>query len=441
MSQSDLNELQLQSDSTSLTENVEDAKTHDINPYHESFKETLETASTSAKNRYPELLNAPKRKVAILLAYCGKNYYGLQCNRGDRELPTIEGKLFEALGKAKVVPEICVEKPTQMKYASASRTDKGVSTCGQVVSVKLRYNDKTADLINEQLPSDIRVMDIRRVTQGFHAKLKACGRTYSYTTPTFVFADVNKNNKKDYRINKETKETITKIMAKYKGTHSFHNFTSGKLMSDPSAKRYIINFWLEEPFIYKDMEFITLKITGQSFVMHQIRKMIGLLISMVTGYAKEDHFERAFTEPLTDIPKAPGTGLVLMKVHYNAYNKQYEHSHGNLEWESSQEKLKEFYTKFVMPIIYDEEVENKCMLSWLDTLPNHDYSGENSKIQWQEQVELWKNNNNKSTECNKVDHASNKIKNLKYNRDERLKRQNDNDNGKEDEENVKKIKN
>ena len=43
-------------------------------------------------------------------------------------------------------------------------------------------------------------------------------------------------------------------------------------------------------------------------MIHQIRKMVGLLIVLVSGYAKEDYFQQAFNEPLVDIPKAPGTG-------------------------------------------------------------------------------------------------------------------------------------
>ena len=45
-------------------------------------------------------------------------------------------------------------------------------------------------------------------------------------------------------------------------------------------------------------------------MIHQIRKMIGLLIVLVNGFAKEDYFDLAFNEPLVDIPKAPGTGIV-----------------------------------------------------------------------------------------------------------------------------------
>jgi hypothetical protein len=52
--------------------------------------------------------------------------------------------------------------------------------------------------------------------------------------------------------------------------------------ADQSCFRYILSFKCAEPFIYRDTvrnqdaEFITIYIRGQSFMMHQIRKMIGM---------------------------------------------------------------------------------------------------------------------------------------------------------------------
>lgn len=44
--------------------------------------------------------------------------------------------------------------------------------------------------LNELLPPSIRIMGMKRVTQGFDAKQNCDARTYSYMTPTFAFAPV-----------------------------------------------------------------------------------------------------------------------------------------------------------------------------------------------------------------------------------------------------------
>lgn len=41
-------------------------------------------------------------------------------------------------------------------------------------------------------------------------------------------------------------------------------------------------------------EFAVISIQGQSFMLHQIRKMIGLVIGITKGYATEDIFEKVF---------------------------------------------------------------------------------------------------------------------------------------------------
>uniref|UniRef100_H2YLR8 Pseudouridylate synthase 1 homolog n=1 Tax=Ciona savignyi TaxID=51511 RepID=H2YLR8_CIOSA len=335
-----------------------------------------------------DLVSGPKRKVAMLFAYCGANYHGLQMNRGDRSIKTVEGALFQALVDAKVVPFNCVEEPHKMTYKSASRTDKGVSTCGQVASLKLRVNEKVVELINQHLPEDIVVLAVRRTTQGFNAQMKADGRTYSYTLPTFAFADYGMHSV-DYRVTEDKLATLRSILFRYQGTHSFHNFTSGKRMGDMSANRFIISFEHGKPFLVRGVEFITLTVKGQSFMIHQIRKMVGMAIAMVNKLASEEHLVRAFSQPLEDIPKAPGTGLVLEKVHYERFNKGPAKQHGGIVFDDVQDQVDEFRKTRIFPYIYKEEIENSSMLDWLDTLSRHDYTGKSSREQWELQVKEW----------------------------------------------------
>jgi tRNA pseudouridine38-40 synthase len=75
-----------------------------------------------------------------------------------------------------------------------------------------------------------------------------------------------------------------------------------------------MNFEMGEPFITKGLEFSVLKVKGQSFMMHQIRKMVGLIIAVARGLASLDTVHRAWKTDRLDIPVAPGLGLVLEEV-------------------------------------------------------------------------------------------------------------------------------
>ena len=63
-------------------------------------------------------------------------------------------------------------------------------------------------------------------------------------------------------------------------------------------------------------EFAVIKVRGQSFMLHQIRKMIGLIIAIVRGYASLNTLELCWTANKVDVPRAPALGLMLDKVFY-----------------------------------------------------------------------------------------------------------------------------
>lgn len=85
-----------------------------------------------------------------------------------------------------------------------------------------------ANDINEYLPEQIRILDIKRVTKGFNSKNSCDARTYSYTCPSFAFAPKHIKPSEEYRINDEIMENLNKWTKYFEGTHNFHNFTSGR---------------------------------------------------------------------------------------------------------------------------------------------------------------------------------------------------------------------
>lgn len=85
---------------------------------------------------------------------------------------------------------------------------------------------------------------------------------------------------------------------------------------DPRAKRYIVYFRCIETFIANNMEFVVLEVQGQSFMLHQIRKMVSLIIGICRNIITIDFVKDAFSLEKVDIPIAPGLGLSLHFVRY-----------------------------------------------------------------------------------------------------------------------------
>lgn len=106
--------------------------------------------------------------------------------------------------------------------------------------------------------------------------------------------------------------------------------------------------------------------------------MIGLILAISRSQVKEDILNKAFSLEKVNIPRAPGLGLMLEFVHYDRYNNRYgsDGVHDKLLWEEEKEKVDEFAEKYIFPTIIDTEINEKAMLTWLETkLSRHTFDG------------------------------------------------------------------
>ncbi|XP_067003555.1 pseudouridylate synthase 1 homolog [Anabrus simplex] len=330
------------------------------------------------KKAHVDFERVKRKKYAVLLAYSGQGYLGMQRNPGRK---TIEEDLLCAMQKAGYISDDAFTTPQTIQFQRAARTDKGVSAARQVVSVKLP-EEVSVEKINEHLQEQIRVLSIKRTTKGFNSKSSCDARTYSYTLPTFAFTPADMELKEDYCMSSEVLASVNSTLKIFEGTHNFHNFTSRKRPLDPSAHRYIMSFECGKPFHRKGMEFASIKIKGQSFMLHQIRKMVGLAIAIARGLTTTDTITKAWKSERLDIPVAPSLGLVLEEVHYDRYNQRYgaDGIHERLDWSEVEDELNKFREKHIYPQIVDTELGEKSMYNWLLTLPFHSYDVRDSSV-------------------------------------------------------------
>ena len=332
-------------------------------------------SSTPSSNGQKDYARIKKNKFALLLSYCGSGYNGLQRNPG---FDTIEEEVLKALLKSKYINDEEFAKIALIHFQRAARTDKGVSAAVQVLSLQLpsHFSSKEVDEVNQHLPETVQLIGAIKTTKYFDSKNFCDGRTYSYMMPTFALAPPNSLTSQDYRAPPEVIKEFRDVLNIFKGTHNFHNFTSGKESTDASAKRFIVSIEASEPFMKEGLEVVIVRIRGQSFMLHQIRKMIGTAIAVMKGFATIDTLKETFKLEKIDLPRAPGLGLMLEDVHYDRYNKRFggDGIHERLEWTKWTEKVNDFKHKFIYPIMMKAEKEEKSMLKWLECLPIHTYS-------------------------------------------------------------------
>lgn len=161
--------------------------------------------------------------------------FPVQRHRGKAAFCTAEDDLITALVKAGCIPESHTWDKW-VDFQRCARTDKGVSSLGQLVSLRL-WNSALPEKINHYLPPQMRVLGIRRVTRSFSSKNSCDGRTYSYTLPTASLVPGGSvYHERSFRLPRKTFHNINHLLSFYCGTHNYHNFTLGKTAHDPRGK-------------------------------------------------------------------------------------------------------------------------------------------------------------------------------------------------------------
>lgn len=387
-------------------------------------------------NPIPRAPRLPKRKVAVMLGYCGTGYCGMQYNPPN---PTIEGTLFKAFGEAGAISQDNAKDLKKNGFMRAARTDKGVHAGGNLISVKLIIEDPNIkDEINEHLPEGIRVWGISRVNKAFDCRKMCSSRWYEYLLPTYsligpkpysiLYNDLEESKKefpgvldedlesvefwkkfdakcketfsdedmeqikayvpppkgeftensevyakvkqykqlenslrREYRLSKEKLTKFRSAMKQYVNAHNFHNFTQGKDFKDSSAIRFMKAINVSEPFVIGDAktEWVSIKIHGQSFMLHQIRKMISMATLVTRCGTPVERISQAYGPQKINIPKAPALGLLLEAPVYDGYNSRLEtFGYEPIDFSKHQEEMDAFKMKHIYDKIYKEEVDD-----------------------------------------------------------------------------------
>jgi len=198
---------------------------------------------------------------------------------------------------------------------AASRTDTGVHAKGQVVSFWAKSTLDAATLVralNYYLPGDIAVKAAYRASNGFNVRGDAISREYRYRI-------LNSSTRSPFArrfalfmprmLNIQMMNEACQVI---QGEHDFASFASS-LDDDRSTVRNVC-----EAGIDKKGDFTVFRIVANSFLPHQVRSTVGLLIRLGLGKIGIGGFRDIMEARNVGLagPLSPACGLCLTRVNY-----------------------------------------------------------------------------------------------------------------------------
>lgn len=170
------------------------------------------------------------------------------------------------------------------------------------------------------------------------------------------------------------KERFNRILKSYEGTHNFHNFTTRIKAEDPSAQRFIVSFSANTTVSIDGIEFVKCEVIGQSFMLHQIRKMIGVAVAIMRNCTPESFIETALQKDINlTVPTAPEVGLYLDECFFTSYNKKWKDTHEEVSMKDYEEEAEDFKMKHIYSHIASTEHKEGAVAVWLHSLNYRNY--------------------------------------------------------------------
>lgn len=242
-------------------------------------------------------------RFRLSIEYNGTRYSGWQVQRNAR---TVQGALLEA------VQEVTGRRD-RIEVYGAGRTDAGVHAIGQVAHLDVATTLPPATLLarlNDALPSDITIVDLRTTAHRFHARHDAVARRYVYQisrrrtafSKPFVWwvrdpIDV---------------EAMRRAAARFVGRLDYESF------SDDDRDEKSTTVQVDAVDVVEEGALILVRVTGSHFLWRMVRRMVGVLVRVGTGDLREADVTRLLQSDGAAVAKltAPAAGLFLEQVIY-----------------------------------------------------------------------------------------------------------------------------
>lgn len=247
------------------------------------------------------------KKIRLVIGYDGTDYHGFQRQPYHK---TIQQTLEKTLSRL---------TQESIEITGSGRTDRGVHALRQVchfVTNSPIPAEKYAQILRDQLPSDILAISSQEVNFSFHAQKDACFKTYRYQIET---APIPNLFERRYYAHLPFSLDVSRMQeaAKYLiGTHDFTALCSQKTVVKNRVRTIF------DCCVKKQDQKIWIEVTGNGFLYHMVRIIAGTLYQI--GRKKLDSEEmktiiQSKNRALAG-PTLPPEGLILLHVSYTPWD-------------------------------------------------------------------------------------------------------------------------
>jgi len=246
----------------------------------------------------------------LLIQYDGTDFHGWQVQENAR---SIQGELERVIGMLEDTP---------VKVTGSGRTDAGVHAEGQVANVFLNRSftpEKLRSAINGNLWRDIRILDVERAPDEFHARFSARKKTYVYrviNAPVMSPFWRRYSHHEPRPLNLGRMEEASRF---FLGEHDWTAFSSAHADGE-NRVRNVTDFTIETVWDTRaQAAIIQFRISAKGFLRYMVRSIVGTLLEVGRG---EKSFETIQTAIVTGERSLAGKtasahGLTLLKVDYD----------------------------------------------------------------------------------------------------------------------------
>lgn len=252
------------------------------------------------------------RNLKIVVAYDGSQFSGWQV-QPDR--PTVQGALAEALKR--VTGE-------QLLPQGSGRTDAGVHALAQVASFQSTSSIPSENLLkamNSLLPASVRVLDVKDMPEGFHARYGAKAKTYEYRIYRGELCPPFSANFVTHHPYPLDEAAMAEAAERVLGEHDFTSFAAVDpekgLPEDSGEGRGNVRTVFTSEW-QRHGEELAYRVRGNGFLHHMVRNLVGTFLLVGKGTLKPEDVDRilAARQRSAAGPTAPAEGLYLVGVEY-----------------------------------------------------------------------------------------------------------------------------